>query len=130
MNTIGYDIPKGTMVMFNNYHLNNSPDFWESPEKFDPTHFLTQISGPDGALKYRVKKPDVFIPFSFGKRSCLGLKLTKYIAMITVANLILKYQVHPLNSNAAKDIQDQLSQRMLALKVDDCFSLKLIPRES
>ncbi|CAG0882024.1 unnamed protein product, partial [Darwinula stevensoni] len=46
------------------------PKFWPDPEKFDPGRFLN----PDGSVKTKVPS---FLPFSLGKRQCLGESLAQ-----------------------------------------------------
>ncbi|KAF0297755.1 Cytochrome P450 307a1 [Amphibalanus amphitrite] len=65
-NVGGYDVRKGTMVFINNYELNMSPQLWSEPERFDPARFVR------GG---KVVKPPHFLPFSTGKRSCMGSKM-------------------------------------------------------
>eukprot|EP00058_Branchiostoma_floridae_P012844 XP_002598332.1 hypothetical protein BRAFLDRAFT_69687 [Branchiostoma floridae] len=65
----GYDIPRGTMVHVNLWSVLRDPSLWEEPDQFNPERFL------DDHGQY-VKK-DAFIPFSIGRRSCLGAQLAK-----------------------------------------------------
>ncbi|XP_065200767.1 cytochrome P450 18a1-like [Planococcus citri] len=60
----GYLIPKNTEIVPLIYAVNNDPELWESPEKFLPSRFLNSEG--------RVTKPDHFIPFGIGRRTCLG----------------------------------------------------------
>ncbi|KAK7090531.1 cytochrome P450 1A1-like [Littorina saxatilis] len=61
----GYDIPKGTMVLVNQWALLNDPEQWENPEEFNPKRFI------DEAGKLRSKLPS-WLPFSTGRRACVG----------------------------------------------------------
>ncbi|XP_038061776.1 cytochrome P450 2U1-like isoform X1 [Patiria miniata] len=67
----GYDIPKGTMVMINHLALHNDPTQWSEPEKFKPEHFL------DDNGQLLKKLPESFLPFSAGRRVCLGEDFAK-----------------------------------------------------
>ncbi|CAJ1060407.1 Hypothetical predicted protein [Xyrichtys novacula] len=65
----GYTIPKGVTVIPNLTSALYDKDEWETPFTFNPGHFLTK----DG----KFVKPAAFIPFSAGKRMCLGESLAK-----------------------------------------------------
>nr|QST15081.1 CYP370C12 protein [Diaphanosoma celebensis] len=64
-----YDIPKGTVLMGNLYQVHHDPQYWDRPDEFHPPHFLNE----DGSVKYS----EAYIPFSIGKRICLGESLAK-----------------------------------------------------
>jgi len=64
----GYRIPKGTVVMGNIYAVHFDPNIWGDPEVFRPERFLSK----DGLS---LQKNDNLIPFSVGKRTCLGFNL-------------------------------------------------------
>lgn len=118
----GYFIPKGTMVLFNSYHLNMSPDLWEESTKFNPSRFVT--------AEGNVVKPDYFFPFSHGRRSCLGYKMVNTIIFSAVANLVLNYRLEPGSEASTAQMNDLLQPRgTIALPFDGtCFNFRLIPR--
>ncbi|XP_076330670.1 cytochrome P450 2U1-like [Tachypleus tridentatus] len=64
----GYSIPKGTVVVNNIWAVHNDPRYWKNPSEFFPEHFLSY----DGST---FVKPEYFIPFCVGKRSCPGEKM-------------------------------------------------------
>ena len=40
-NVLGYKIPPGSKIMLAPFLLNRSPEYWKSPETFDPDRFLS-----------------------------------------------------------------------------------------
>lgn len=82
----GYFIPKDTTVFPNLWAVLMDPTFFPEPEKFNPERFLTD----DG--KELKKNMDGFIPFSIGKRMCLGENLARHELFIVLTNLIWHFQ--------------------------------------
>ncbi|XP_054923489.1 cytochrome P450 18a1-like [Dermacentor andersoni] len=78
----GYRIPADTHVVSNLWAIHMDPDLWEEPEEFRPERFLV-----DG----QVQKPDYFMPFSVGRRMCLGNHLTQTEVFLFLSNLLLRY---------------------------------------
>ncbi|XP_078683598.1 cytochrome P450 2U1-like [Branchiostoma floridae x Branchiostoma belcheri] len=76
----GYDIPRGTTVYVNLWSVLRDPSLWEEPDQFKPERFL------DNQGQY-IKK-DAFIPFSIGRRSCLGAQLAKMELFLITAYLL------------------------------------------
>ncbi|GFX09839.1 cytochrome P450 2U1 [Trichonephila clavipes] len=55
----GFDIPKGTVIMANNWGVHNDTKYWKNPEKFQPERFLLENG------KKVNMKPESYIPFSY-----------------------------------------------------------------
>ena len=68
--TGGYDIPKDTTVAINHWALHHDTQYWKDVNKFDPTRYLDA----DGKLD---RKPESWLPFSLGRRVCLGESVAK-----------------------------------------------------
>jgi cytochrome P450 len=60
----GYAVPANSDILFNSYLLHRHPEFWEKPERFDPTRFT-----PD---RVAARPKHAYIPFGSGPRSCIG----------------------------------------------------------
>ena len=68
------------MVLINIYALHYNPDMWPEPTKFNPERFLDA----DGNLN---SKSTHFMPFSCGRRVCVGEVLAKQELNLLVASL-------------------------------------------
>lgn len=84
----GYKVEKDTLIFLNNYELNMSPSLWTKPEEFMPERFVS----PEG----RLAKPEYFLPFGGGRRSCMGYKMVQYVSFATIANLLNEYRILPV----------------------------------
>ncbi|XP_076293425.1 cytochrome P450 307a1 [Lasioglossum baleicum] len=84
----GYRIKKDTFIFLNNYELNMSKELWTSPEEFIPDRFVQQG---------RLLKPEHFLPFGGGRRSCMGYKLVQYLSFAILATLLKNYMITPLS---------------------------------
>ncbi|XP_030748518.1 cytochrome P450 307a1-like [Sitophilus oryzae] len=110
----GFPIKKGTMVFLNNYELNLSAEHWDEPDKFKPERFLS----PAG----NVVKPAHFIPFSTGKRTCIGQRLVQCFSFILLSTLLQNYNISPGS-------EIHIKPGCVAV-TPDCFKLILKPRNT
>lgn len=78
----GYYIPKGTVVMTNLTSLLFDKNEWKTPDTFNPEHFLK-----DG----KFWKNEYFLPFSTGKRACLGELLARSELFLFFTSLLQKF---------------------------------------
>lgn len=56
------------------------PEIFEHPEVFNPDRFINE----NGAFEIPIE----FIPFSVGRRNCIGMQLAKRELFLYMANLI------------------------------------------
>ncbi|XP_035684758.1 cytochrome P450 2U1-like [Branchiostoma floridae] len=103
----GYDIPAGTQVFPNLWSANMDPEFWPDPEKFDPSRFLDS----DGKV---VTRPESFMPFSTGRRVCLGEQLAKMELFLLFSSLL-------------KHVTFKLPEGAAAPSTDGCMGITLVP---
>ncbi|XP_075686415.1 cytochrome P450 2W1-like [Rhinoderma darwinii] len=106
----GYHIPKGTTVIPLLTSVLYDKRHWETPYQFNPDHFL------DAEGKF-VKK-EAFVPFSTGRRLCLGESLAKMELFIFFTGLLQKFTFTP--PRGIKECQ-------LDLDADPCFTLRPQP---
>ncbi|XP_036437417.1 cytochrome P450 2J6 [Colossoma macropomum] len=79
----GYFIPKGTTLMPILHSVLFDENEWETPNSFNPEHFLDK----DGKFVRR----DAFLPFSAGKRVCLGEQLARMELFLFFISLFQKF---------------------------------------
>ncbi|XP_029141440.1 cytochrome P450 2J2-like [Protobothrops mucrosquamatus] len=76
----GYHIPKSTMILPDLRSVLLDPEQWETPEEFNPNHFLDK----DGKFIER----EEFLPFGIGQRACVGEQLARIEIFIFLTNLL------------------------------------------
>ncbi|XP_021010453.2 cytochrome P450 2B9 isoform X1 [Mus caroli] len=90
----GYLLPKNTEVYPVLSSALHDPRYFEQPDKFNPEHFLDA----NGALK----KCAAFLPFSTGKRICLGESIARNELFIFFTTILQNFSV--ASPVAPKDI--------------------------
>ncbi|MBN3314842.1 CP2B4 protein, partial [Atractosteus spatula] len=97
----GYTIPQGTVVIPLLHSVLRDSAYWPSPRAFDPGHFLDQNGG--------FKRNPAFLPFSAGKRSCVGEPLARMELFLFLASLLQRFSFSaPLGPDSV-DIRPNLS---------------------
>lgn len=86
----GYLVEKDTLIFLNNYELSMSEELWVNPKEFNPERFIR-----DG----RVFKPDFFLPFGAGRRSCMGYKLVQYLSFSILTNILQEFDVTSIDGS-------------------------------
>ncbi len=81
----GYPIPRRSVVLISPYLLHRNPDFWASPEAFDPERFR-----PEGS-KSRARY--AYLPFGGGPRVCLGKAWALMEMQLIVVTVAQKYRL-------------------------------------
>uniref|UniRef100_A0A7N6A0Z4 Cytochrome P450, family 2, subfamily P, polypeptide 6 n=1 Tax=Anabas testudineus TaxID=64144 RepID=A0A7N6A0Z4_ANATE len=78
-----YTIPKGTIILATLNSVLHDETMWETPHSFNPQHFLDQ----DG----KFRKREAFLPFSTGKRVCIGEQLARMELFLFFTSLLQRF---------------------------------------
>uniref|UniRef100_A0A8C6LWB5 Cytochrome P450, family 2, subfamily Y, polypeptide 3 n=1 Tax=Nothobranchius furzeri TaxID=105023 RepID=A0A8C6LWB5_NOTFU len=76
----GYTIPKGTVIFPLLHSVLKEDKHWATPWSFNPQHFLDHNGN--------FKKNPAFLPFSAGKRACVGESLARMELFIFIVALL------------------------------------------
>ncbi|XP_017262588.1 cytochrome P450 2J2 [Kryptolebias marmoratus] len=79
-----YSIPKGTMILATLDSVLRDETMWETPHTFNPQHFLDK----DG----KFRKREAFMPFSAGKRVCLGEQLARMELFLFFTSFLQRFK--------------------------------------
>ncbi|XP_022095821.1 cytochrome P450 2J6-like [Acanthaster planci] len=79
----GFTIPKGALLVPNLWAVARDPNVWQEPNQFKPERFLN--------AKGEAVKADELIPFSVGRRSCIGEHLAKMELVIFFSYLMHQF---------------------------------------
>ncbi|KAM5152291.1 cytochrome P450 2K1-like isoform 2-T2 [Mantella aurantiaca] len=92
----GYCIPKGIDVIPFLTSVLYDKTQWETPYRFNPNHFL------DEAGKF--VKRDAFMPFSAGRRTCVGESLARMELFLFFTGLLQTFTFYPPPGVSREDI--------------------------
>ncbi|XP_054259703.1 probable cytochrome P450 49a1 [Macrosteles quadrilineatus] len=95
----GYQIPKGTQIVFQHYVISNSEEYFSEPHKFIPERWLK--------CSREQHHPFASLPFGYGRRMCLGRRFAELEIQTLVAKMVqafkmeyhydkLSYSIHPM----------------------------------
>ncbi|CAO4376704.1 unnamed protein product [Caenorhabditis nigoni] len=83
----GYSIPRGTGVVAQISTVMNDEKTFPDHKSFKPERFIDENG--------KLKKVEELIPFSIGKRQCLGEGLARMELFLFLANFFNRYQISP-----------------------------------
>lgn len=92
----GFFIKKDTVVIPLLTSVLYDESEWESPYSFNPSHFLDK----DG----KFTKRDAFLPFSAGRRACLGEGLAKMELFLIFTTLLQRFHFSPAPGVKKEDL--------------------------
>jgi len=83
-----YNVPKGTLIMYNTHTMHMDPSIWGDPQAFRPERFIANG---------KFEPSDRLFPFGIGRRRCLGESLARMEAFLFFSNIMLNYSFKPIN---------------------------------
>jgi cytochrome P450 len=97
----GYDIPKGTMVLWSAYLAGRDVRAWPEPRRFDPDRFAR----PDElTADQRATADAAWIPFGRGTRMCIGFALAQMELTLAIARLAQQLDLTPTSSTVPRPV--------------------------
>ncbi|XP_053400833.1 cytochrome P450 1A2-like [Mercenaria mercenaria] len=103
----GYDLPKGSMVFANFWHIFHNEKIWGDPWNFRPERWLDE----QGNLLPRdhVYRKN-WLPFGYGRRQCIGEQFGRFRIFMYLASLLRRWKfVAPPGKMMSCDPRDQSS---------------------
>lgn len=88
----GARIPAGSTVIISQHLLHRHPEFWASPDRFDPERFLPENS--TGRHKF------AYIPFGAGPRICVGSHMAMAEMAIVLQEAFARFDVELVGRKA------------------------------
>jgi len=83
-----YFLPKGTVLIPNQWSISQDPVYYKDPEVFDPERYLKKVPELD---------PFSFV-FGFGPRTCLGKNFAINQIYILVVSLLWAFDISPIDN--------------------------------
>ncbi|XP_059161782.1 cytochrome P450 2C15-like [Physella acuta] len=113
----GYTIPKGTYISPNLDSVLHDPKIWgDDVMEFKPERFIDQ----DGKLK----TPEEFIPFSIGRRVCLGESLAVMELFLYLSSIFHRFEILPATPGSPPPIKYKFGLTIAPLP----YELKAVKR--
>lgn len=88
---LGFHIPKDTLVFFNLWSVCRDPRLWHQPDRFSPHRFLSD--GPGGQKRVRREMVEALLPFSAGRRRCIGERLARTQVFVIFVEILRHFQI-------------------------------------
>ncbi|KAH9507171.1 cytochrome P450 2 sub U member 1 [Bulinus truncatus] len=94
----GYVFPVGSHVLPNLDSVQHDHAIWEQPDKFRPERFLDEHGN--------LLQPEEFIPFSLGRRVCLGESMAKMELFMFFSRVLQRFQLKPAVDNELTPLEE------------------------
>uniref|UniRef100_A0A0P6J2B8 Cytochrome P450 n=1 Tax=Heterocephalus glaber TaxID=10181 RepID=A0A0P6J2B8_HETGA len=114
----GYTLPQGTEIFPLLGSVLHDPAVFEQPEEFNPGRFL-DVEG-------RFKKPEAFLPYSLGKRVCLGEGLARAELFLFFTAILQAFSLESPSSPDSLSLQPAVSG---LFNIPPAFQLQVRPAD-
>jgi len=112
-----FKIPKGMPVYIPGYCLQNDPEYFPEPEKFDPDRF-----DPSKNSYHEYS----YLPFGLGPRSCIGDRFGRMQVQLALAHIFRSFRVEATSQTPEKL---QLAKDSVLSRATTGIFLKFVPDE-
>ncbi|XP_075624277.1 cytochrome P450 2F2 isoform X1 [Balearica regulorum gibbericeps] len=104
----GYFLPKGIIVIPSLTSVLLDKTQWETPHQFNPNHFLD--------AEGNFVKREAFLPFSTGRRNCIGESLAKMELFVFFVGLLQTFTFQPQPGVSEADLDLTVPQTTFTLR--------------
>lgn len=100
-----YRIPAGCYLHVNILALMRSPKYWRKPKDFDP---VANFMDDEGQC-FQLRHPNAFLPFSLGRRVCVGESLARNEVFVFLTSLLQTHRVTLADCERDRDFTSLLT---------------------
>lgn len=97
----GYTIPQGSIILSSLDSVLHDKNIWGDPDNFRPERFLDSTGN--------LLNPDELIPFSIGKRVCLGQSLARMELFLCLSALFQRFRLLPAEPGELPSLEGTVS---------------------
>lgn len=115
----GYDVPKDTMLITNLWAIHHDADEWEKPDEFNPERFL------DSEGKFSAAGVRSYLPFSAGRRGCLGESLAKTELFLITSRLLHQFKVENPPGKPLPDLSGEVGVVLMPGHQEFCITERM-----
>lgn len=101
-----HKIPQDTWLIANLQGIHHDPEIWGDPEVFRPERFLNENN--------EVMKHEALLPFSTGKRVCIGESLARDELFLFITCIFQTFTVEP-DPDSPKPTTEQLNSNIISM---------------
>ncbi|CAL1548299.1 unnamed protein product [Lymnaea stagnalis] len=114
--TLGYAFPEGSIVLPNIDSVLHDEQVWADPSVFRPDRFLDETGG--------LRQPEEFIPFSIGRRVCLGESMAKMELFLFLSGILQRFRLEAAEPGALPPLKEVYG----AICCPESFKIKFVER--